>query len=33
MALRLPPFQPLPPPPSDSQLLEIALSALRPTQM
>ena len=33
MALRLPPFQPLPPPPSDSQLLEVALSNLRPTQM
>jgi hypothetical protein len=34
MALRLPPFQPLPPPPPDgSGLLEVALAALQPTQM
>jgi hypothetical protein len=34
MALRLPPFQPLPPPAEDgSGLLEVALAALQPTQM
>ena len=33
MALRLPPFQPLPPPPSDGELLEVPLAVLRPTQM
>ena len=34
MALRLPPFQPLPPPAADGRgLLEVPLAALQPTQM
>ena len=33
MALRLPPFQPLPPPPPGQPLLEVAVARLRPTQL
>ena len=33
MALRLPPFQPLPPPPPDQPLLEVPIAQLQPTQL
>ena len=33
MALRLPPFQPLPPPPPEQPLLEVPVARLRPTQL
>lgn len=33
MALRLPPFQPLPPPPPGQPLLEVPVAALQPTQL
>jgi hypothetical protein len=33
MALRLPPFQELPPPPPERDLIEIPIAALRPTQL
>jgi hypothetical protein len=33
MALRLPPFEPLPPPPASQPLLEVPIAALHPTQL
>jgi hypothetical protein len=33
MAFRLPPFEPLPPPPADLPLLEVPIAALHPTQL
>jgi hypothetical protein len=33
MSLHLPPYQPLPPPARDQSLLQVAIAALRPTQM
>jgi hypothetical protein len=33
MALRLPPFQPLPPPGPDQKLLELPIASLQPTQL
>jgi len=33
MGLRLPPFQPLPPPPRAEALVEVPIASLRPTQM
>jgi len=33
MALRLPPFQPLPPPNPKGELLEVAIADLQPTQL
>lgn len=33
MALRLPPFQPLPPPGPDQELLELPIASLQPTQL
>jgi hypothetical protein len=33
MSLRLPPYQPLPPPGADQPLLEVPISSLQPTQM
>ena len=33
MSLHLPPYQPLPPPARDQNLLQVAIAALRPTQM
>ena len=33
MALRLPPYQPLPPPGPDQELLELPIASLQPTQL
>ena len=33
MALRLPPYQPLPPPGRDQELIELPIASLQPTQL